>query len=337
MSDAPRIADICEKLNLSKATVSKALNGYDSVRKETRDRVLACAREMGYMPPAQNRDLNTRLLRIGITATITVGNPDGISPFQTMLPALMEELGQYHYDTIILPPSLLREQNIPYDQAMRNLNLDCALLTGLRFTDPYYQQLQTTEFPTVMWDMSIDNPHVRNVSCDSIEGMRLATQHLISLGHREIGFINGHLNATVSLQRRDGYILALAEAGIPYQPELVFEGDFSESAGVIGYHQLIQKKVTGIVCVSDVTALGVFRAAYADGLRIPEDLSIVGYDNTNLTAYTTPEMTSVEQHADQIGRVIATTIHSMLHHRFVGDSIVHPSLAVRGSTAAPRE
>ena len=89
--------------------------------------------------------------------------------------------------------------------------------------------------------------------------------------------------------------------------------------------------------MSDVTALGVFRAAYADGLRIPEDLSIVGYDNTNLTAYTTPEMTSVEQHADQIGRVIATTIHSMLHHRFVGDSIVHPSLAVRGSTGAPRE
>ena len=334
MANPPRIADICKELDLSKATVSKALNGYASVRVETRNRVLACARALGYSQP-QGRDTNARLTRVGITASAKVESPNSISPFQALLNNLIDGLGQYHYDTIIIPPSLLQEQNVPYEQAMRNLNLDCAFLTGLRTDDPYYQQLLTTEFPTVMWDMTVPNPNVHNVSCDSTEGMRLAVAHLISLGHRRIGLICGHLQAQVSLQRRDGYILALADAGIPYDPALVYEGDFSETAGAIGLQHLLPKEVTAIACVCDVTALGVFRAARAQGVRIPEDLSVIGFDNTNLTEYTSPGLTSVDQHLDQVGRIIVTTIHSMMHHRPVGDTVIHPTLVLRGSTAAP--
>ena len=330
----PRIADICRELNLSKATVSKALNGYSSVREETRSQVLACARRLGYAQP-QGREKNTLLIRVGITASVTVDNPNSISPYQMLLNNLIEGLGQYHYDTIVLPPSLLQEQNVPYEQAMRNLNLDCAFLTGLRLDDPYYMQLRTTEFPTVMWDMTIDNPHVHNVSCDSAEGMRLAVAHLISLGHRRIGLICGHMQAQVSLQRRDGYILALADAGIPYDPALVYDGDFSETAGAIGFQYLYPKNVTAIACVSDKTALGVIRAAQVQGLRIPDDLSVTGFDNTNFTEYMNPGLTSVNQHLDRVGAVLVTVIHSMMNHRPVGDSLVHPSLVIRGSTAAP--
>ena len=186
-----------------------------------------------------------------------------------------------------------------------------------------------------MWDFSVANPNVHNVCCDSAEGMRLATAHLTALGHRRIGMINGHSQAQVSLQRRDGYILALADAGIPYDPALVYEGDFSETSGVIGLQYLLPRQVTAIVCVSDVTAMGVFRAAHAQNLKIPEDLSVVGYDNTNLTEYVSPGLTSVEQHLDQVGMVIVTTIHSMMQHRPVSDSVIRPSLVVRGSTAVP--
>ena len=334
MPNAPRITDICKELNLSKATVSKALNGYSSVREETRSQVLACARRLGYAQP-QGRDKNTQLIRVGITASATMENPNSISPFQSLLNNLIEGLGQYHYDTIIIPPSLLHEQSVPYDQAMQNLNLDCAFLTGLRLDDPYALQLRSTEFPTVMWDMSVDNPHVHNVSCDSAEGMRLAVAHLVSLGHRRIGLVCGHEQAQVSLQRKDGYILALADAGIPYDPSLVYEGDFSETAGAIGFQYLLPKRVTAIVCVCDVTALGVIRGAQAQGIRIPDDLSVVGFDNTNLTEYTSPRLTSVDQHLDQVGGILVTTIHSMMNHRPVGDSVVRPSLVLRGSTAAP--
>ena len=334
MPNNPRIADICRELNLSKATVSKALNGYATVREETRSQVLACARRLGYAQPL-GRDMNTRLIRVGITASATMDNPNSISPFQSLLNNLIEGLGQYHYDTIIIPPSLLQEQNVPYEQAMRNLNLDCAFLTGLRLDDPYYGQLQTTDFPTVMWDMAVANPHVHNVSCDSVEGMRMAVSHLISLGHRRIGLICGHMQAQVSLQRRDGYILALADAGIPYDPTLVYEGDFSETAGAIGFQYLLSRQVTAIACVCDVTALGVIRASQAQGIRIPDDLSVIGFDNTNLSEFTNPSLSSVDQHLEKIGSILVTVIHSMMNHRPVGDTVVHPSLVLRGSTAAP--
>ena len=334
MARKPRIEDLCERLGLSKATVSKALNGYASVREETRVRVLECARELGYTQSAGG-EVNARLVRVGITAAITMDDPGRITPFQLLLNNLIDGLTQRHYDTIMLPPSLLQEQSIPYEQAMRKQNLDCAFLTGLRTDDPYYSQLLVTDFPTVLWDMSVPNPHVHNVFSNSIEGMRMAAEHLIALGHRRIGMISGHRWAQVSQQRLNGYILALAEAGIPYDPSLVYEGDFSETAGAIGLQALLPKKVTAILCVCDVTALGVIRAASAQGIRIPDDLSVVGYDNINLADYIGPGLTSVEQHLDQVGRIIVTTICDIMHNRPVGDSFVQPSLVIRGSTAAP--
>ncbi|MBQ9324903.1 MAG: LacI family DNA-binding transcriptional regulator [Clostridia bacterium] len=335
MANRPRIEDICEKLHLSKATVSKALNGYDSVREETRVQVLACAREIGYAQARYSEDVKARYTRIGITMTSFAGNPHGITPYQPLVNSLMGELEQYHYETVLIPPSVLQEQSVPYEQAMRSMNLDCAFLTGLRIDDPYYKQIQTTELPTVLWDMSVRNPVVHCVSSDSTEGMRLAASYLIELGHRRIGLIMGHRQAQVSLLRRDGYMLALLDAGLPIDPELIFEGDYSETAGALGFYELMKKNVTGILCVSDTTALGVYRAAMTKGLRIPEDLSIIGYDNTALTSYTVPGLTSVDQHSDQVGKVIATTIHNMMRHRPVGDTILHPSLVIRGSTAAP--
>ena len=104
----------------------------------------------------------------------------------------------------------------------------------------------------------------------------------------------------------------------------------------ISEHPLSIENISPKLCVSgDMAALGVYRASRARGIRIPEDLSIVGYDNTALTSYTVPELTSVDQHPDQIGKVIATTIHNMMRHHPVGDSVLRPSMVIRGSTAAP--
>ena len=336
MLNTPKIADICSRLGLSKATVSKALNGYDTVSEETRIRVLNCARELGYTQAGRAKDVNARLTRIGIMPVSVTGNPDGISIYQPILDSLLEILAKAHYDTVLIPPAILKDTSMSYEQAMHSLNLDCAMLTGLRLDDPYARQLQETEFPTVLWDMRVDNPHVHCVSCDSIEGMRMAVRHLLSLGHRRIGMICGHEQAQVSLQRRDGYILALAEKGIPYDPSLVYMGDFSEAAGVMGMTMLMEKNVTGVVCISDVTALGAWRAAQAMHIRIPEDISLIGYDNTNLTGYMTPGLTSVDQHPERIGQLIAVTIDSTIRGLPQGDSVILPSLVCRGSTAAPR-
>ena len=163
----------------------------------------------------------------------------------------------------------------------------------------------------------------------------MATEHLLSLGHRRIGMICGHREAEVSLQRRDGYMLALVHAGIPYEEELVYYGDFTEAAGVLGLNTLMRKRITGVVCISDVTAIGAYRAAQTMGLAIPRDLSIVGYDDTTLTGIVNPGLTSVNQNPELIGRSAATLIRSVLHHRSVGDIVIHPSLTIRGSTAVP--
>lgn len=334
MIDRPaRINDICKKLGLSKATVSKALNGYSSVSEETRARVLNCARELGYATPQHNADPNARLTRIGVTALSFSGNAESSTPYQVILMGLMEELGQSHYDTVLIPPQIIEKQTVPFDEAMKNLHLDCAFICGLKTSDPYYEQLKVTSFPTLCWDFAVNNPNVHNIFCDSTEGMRMAVEHLIELGHRRIGFICAYKEAQVCLQRLDGYILALSRHGIPYDESLVYFGDFSEASGVLGFHELIQKDVTGLVCISDVTAIGASRAAMAMGYKIPEDISIVGYDDAALTSMLPGGLTSVNQHPDLIGRIAATALRNILHHRPVADTVLHPTLTIRGSTA----
>lgn len=338
MNNRPtRINDICKKLDLSKATVSKALNGYPSVSEETRNRVLNCARELGYATPQHSTDTTARLTRIGVSALSFSGNAEASSPYQALLMGLMDELGHSHYDTVLIPPRIIDQQTVPYDEAMKNLQLDCAFINGLKTSDPYYEQLKTTSFPTLCWDFSVDNPNVHNIFCDSTEGMRMAAEHLISLGHRRIGFICAYKEAQVCLQRLDGYILALSRNGIPYDESLVYFGDFSEASGVLGFHQLIHKNVTGLVCISDVTAIGAARAAMAMGYKIPQDISIVGYDDAALTGILPMGLTSVNQHPDLIGRIAATMLGNILHHRPVADTVLHPTLTIRGSTAKVKE
>lgn len=292
---------------------------------------------MGYSTPKKDQDPNARLIRIGLNSVLFAGNPADSSPHQEILSGLLEELGQSHYDTVIIPPHVVSDQQIPYDEAMRSLNLDCAFINGLKTSDPYFHQLQTTSFPTVCWDMHVDNPNVHCIGCDSMQGMRLATEHLISLGHKRIGFICGHKYAQVSMERLDGYILALIHAGIPYDPSLVYYGDFTETAGVLGFHSLIAKNVTGLVCISDVTAIGASRAAIAMGYEIPRDLSIVGYDDAALTAFLPMGLTSVNQSSALIGKAAATMLRNIVRHRAVADVVIQPHLTIRGSTAAPRE
>lgn len=329
----PRISDICQHLGLSKATVSKALNGYSSVSEETRARVLACARALGYVMPQHQADPGARLTRIGITAFSFSGNAEAAGPYQAILTGLMSELGQSHYDTVLIPPQIIEKQDISYDDAVRSMQLDCAFICGLKTSDPYFEQLKTTEFPTLCWDFSVSNPHVHNVFCDSTEGMRMAAEHLIELGHWKIGFICAYREAQVSLQRLDGYILALSRHGIPYDASLVYYGDFTEASGALGFHELIRREVTGFVCISDVTAIGACRAAMAMGYGVPEDISIVGYDDAALTGVLPTGLTSVNQHPELIGRTAATALRNMLHHRPVADTVIHPTLTIRGSTA----
>ncbi len=330
------IQDICKQLGLSKATVSKALNGYPSVNEKTRAQVLTCARELGYVNPQHKIDPNAQLTRIGINAVNFSGNDEASSPHQAILTSLMRELGQYHYDTVLIPPQIIDRQNIPYEEAMHNLHLDCAFINGLKTSDPYYEQLQTTAFPTLCWDFHVDNPNVHHIFCDSSEGMRLAVEHLIDLGHRRIGFICAYREAQVSLQRLDGYILAHCQNGIDYDPSLVYYGDFSEASGVLGFHDLIKKSCTGIACISDVTAIGAYRAATAMGCRIPDDLSLTGFDDAALTNFLPGGLTSVNQHPELIGSVAATVLRNMMQHRPVADTVIHPTLTIRGSTSSVR-
>lgn len=335
MRDTPKIKDICERLSLSKATVSKALNGYSSVSEETRMRVLACASELGYpltdSAPQQKSIKNP--VRIGFPP---VGPSPNSSPYSDLQAGFLEQASPLEYEMVVLPPLHLSKQTIPFEQLMNSLRLDCALIHGFRTDDQYFMQLQTTTFPTITWDLKVNNPHVPNVGCDSVEGMRLAVEHLIALGHRKIGFICGHREAQVSAQRLDGYILALFYAGIPYDPALVYNGDFSEESGREGAAYLMRRHVTGIVCISDLVAAGACRTINAMGLSIPEDVSIIGYDDTPLTTIFTPALTSVQQNSRLLGRTLNTMFFNMVNGLTVGDAIVHPSLTVRASTASPR-
>lgn len=335
------IKDLAKAAGVSITTVSRALNGYSDVSEKTRNRIKKLAEEMSYRPNAQAQSLVLkRTNTIGvILSEIKRSNAKDAFAFEALC-GINDRASELNYDILLFSTNPNKQMKKSYSDLCRERAVDGAILQGLKMNDPYLKEVvDQPHFPCVLIDIPVAGDRVGHVTTDNVYGARDAVRHLVELGHRRIGMVNGYDEAAVSHERLSGYMLGLQEAGIAYEPDLVADGRFSEEGGAEAARAMLERHpdVTAIFCASDLMALGVLKAAESLGLSVPGDLSVVGYDDISIASYCSPSLTTIRQERYDIGYQAAQLLIDMLEGREVKHKVVLNSrLIVRGSTAAAR-
>lgn len=321
-----RIPDIARAMGLSVSTVYKAFNGGKDINENTRAEILKTAARMGYV--GKPRAFSHKRVCVFLEH---MEYPHVTYYLYEIVLAFKRAASEQGYEVVIR--SLDDDSTMTYNQIMKQYCFEGGLLLGLNTQDRCYKQLEKVEYPSVIIDNYIDNPNISCISADNVRGMDLIVGHLLSLGHRRIGFINGERGSMTSAERLSGYISAITLGGVAYDPSLTLYGNFSEESGARCARQLIEKNITALCCASDLMAIGAIRELQQMGLRIPEDISVCGFDDIRLSRYITPELTTVHIDVDNVGTRAFLCLQNLMSGNACAKILEPPQLMVRRSTA----
>ncbi|MDN4072434.1 LacI family DNA-binding transcriptional regulator [Fictibacillus terranigra] len=335
------IKDIAKHAGVSVTTVSRALNGYSDVNEKTRDKIKAVAKELNYSPNLLARSLvmkKTKTIGLLVSGMQIEGSKDNFT--YEVLCGINDCAGERGYDLILFSTNTELQQEKTYNQLCQERKVDGVILQGIKTDDPYLREVVESDIPCVLVDIPIESDSVGYVTTDNKEGAKKAVEHLIGLGHRQIGMINGHKQAFVSQERLEGYRLALEEAKLDFKEENVVDGAFSESEAQVQAAELLKKnpKITAIFCASDLMALGTIKAAAGMGKQVPQALSVAGFDDIILASYSSPTLTTIAQDRYQIGYESAILLIQILEGKAGSrKKVLNTNLIKRESTAKNHE
>ncbi|MEU7084907.1 LacI family DNA-binding transcriptional regulator [Streptomyces achromogenes] len=318
MSDAvsrPTLEAVAARAGVSRATVSRVVNGGDGVRAPLAERVRRAVEELGYVPNQAARSLVTR--RHDAVAVV-VAEPETrvfADPFFALqLRGISKELTAHDSQLVLL----LTEGRADHTRVARYLaggHVDGALVFSLHLDDPLPALIRDAGVPTVFGgrphtstDTGAPDPGVVYVDCDNRGGARAAVRHLLDLGRRRVAHLAGPLDQTSAVDRLDGYRDAVAEVPGAHDPRLVVEGDFTPAGGERAMRELLRRRpdVDAVFAANDLTALGALRVLRETGRRVPEDVAVAGFDDmTPVAEQTDPPLTTVRQDIEGMGRLMA--------------------------------
>jgi LacI family transcriptional regulator, galactose operon repressor len=318
------IAELARRSGVSKGTVSRALNGYDDVNPATRERITQLARELGYEPDGPARALRTRRSLL-VAAYLGRCGTDLSQPFfRPVLAALSTRLRAAGY-------GVMDVEGTADVGHIRRGGLDGAVVMSMDPDNPLIAALDAAGIPCVGVDVAI----AAHVAADNRGGTALAVRHLAQLGHRRIAAIAGIQTTLAGRERLEGYRTGLAAELLPYDPALVAFGDYSAASGEDAVGRLLPAAPTAIVAASDLMAIGATRALTAAGRRVPDDVSVVGFDDLPVAVLVRPELTTVRQDPMRIGAAAADALLARMEGNAAGRRTTIPvELMVRASTAA---
>jgi LacI family transcriptional regulator len=336
-ANRPKSKDVAALAGVSTTTVSFVLNerADANISLETRKRVLAAAAELGYQPHASARGLaGGRSHTIGLVVRQ--------SPEQVAEDALLAETLRglslaaraARYRVLVEP---LGARDGTYGDLIRSRGTDGLVVSGPRVDDAELAALGASGAPVVIQG-SLPGAAVPSVDVDNVAAARVATRHLIDQGHRVIGCVtNAPFEYTAARERRDGYLLALADAGIPADDQLIVQANFDAASGRHAMARLLDRgDVTAVFVASDVVAFGAMAAIREAGKRVPDDISVVGFDDIPLAAYFDPPLTTIRLPAHDLGRAAGVALLDHINGRAVETRTVLPTtLVIRSSTGPP--
>jgi LacI family transcriptional regulator len=332
---AVTIHDVAREAEVSYATVSRVVNNKDCIVPEKRARVQAAMERLGYVPNVQARKLAG-----GRSQVVGLVLHDVWSSYVVeILRGIDEELAAAEYDLMLYTSRRRSASESAHVTALTQGLAEGLLLLLPRGLSRYVERLQQRHFPFVLIDHDAPGGNVHGVVATNRQGARDAIRYLLDLGHRRIGFITGNMAVDSARARLDGYCDALSERGLALDPQLVVEGDFLQPRALATARQLLRlpDRPTAIFASNDLSAFGVLDAARELGLRVPEDLSVVGFDDIPQAAYARPMLTTVRQPLEEMGRVATRMLLAAMRSPHNAPTAVElpTQLIVRGSTAAP--
>ncbi|MFD8526301.1 LacI family DNA-binding transcriptional regulator [Streptosporangium canum] len=331
---AARLDHIARQAGVSKATVSRVLNERPGVSPKARSAVLTAMDVLGY-----ERPIGLRPRSSGLVGLITAELQNPVFPFFAQV--IETALARHGYTAVLCtqtPEGAGEDEYVGMllDRGVSGILFVSGLHADTTIDRSRYHTLRRRRLPIVFVNGDLPGLGVPCVSCDDVAAGRTAARHLIELGHRRIGFVNGPLRYSTVQRRLDGFRAALREMGGGYDADLIELSPFDVEGGQSAASLLVERGATALVCGSDLMALGAVRAVRRHGLKVPEDVSVVGADDSPLMSFTDPPLTTVRQPVQAMGVAAVRALLDEIKGRpaKAAEYLFQPELVVRSSTRA---
>ena len=293
------IREIARRAKVSTATVSRVINRVPTVDPQLTKKVWKVVDELGYYPNTQARALVLGRSRIFGLVVSEITNPFFPEIVQTFENLAVENNYEILLTSTVHDPKRM-ESSV---RRMIERRVDGVAILTFGMEESLIEYLRYRKVPLVFVDVGPDVPGVANIRVNYLNGIRQAVQHLAALRHTRIAFIAGPQHLKSAMARRDAFRTAMGEIGL--SPELIVTGDHRMEGGMKAFHELhaLNSPPTAVLCSNDMTAIGVMREAYEQNVRIPENLSLVGFDDIRLTEFTTPPLTTVQMSQHELAKI----------------------------------
>lgn len=304
------LEEIARLSGVSRSTVSRVINNDPHVHEATRARVLAVARQLNYQPHVMARGLaggKTRVLGVIIPKRVTELFTDPY--FALLLQGIMAACNARDYAVTLWLVASENERHFIAKVLNRGL-LEGVIISSMVLDDPLVPALTASGLPFLLVGRHPSAPTVSYVDVDNITSARMAVEHLYQLGYRRIATIMGMLDTIAGVDRRAGYEKALRAHDLPVEPALMVEGGFTEEGGAAAMEALLPYRPEAVFSASDTMAVGALRVLRQAGLRVPQDVALVGFDDVPLAQYTSPPLTTMRQPIAGLGE---TAVAALLH------------------------
>ncbi len=326
------IKDVAARAGISYTTVSHVVNGTRPVSDQVRSKVEAAIAELGYVPSGVARSL-----RVRATGTLGLLLPNASNPYFAELARGIEDHAERNgYSVILCNSDDDIDKQLRYLRVLLERRIDGLIVATVASDAAFAQALAALRVPLVLVDRSLEGVSADQLRIDHEQGAYLATRHLLELGHRRIVCIGGPASTQVVQLRAGGYRRALDEAGI--EAQAVVDCAFTSPAGHAAAQVLLagDTRPTAIFAGNDMIALGVLRAAAERGLQVPQQLSVVGFDDIEVSRYLHPALTTVGQRIGQLGEQAAERLLARIRKPGLAaeQRLIEPTLMLRESTAA---
>jgi len=333
----PDIRAVAALAKVSIATVSRTINGSPVVSEKLSKRVWQAIEHLNYFPNTHARTLvsgRSRLFGIIVENITNPFFPELIQSFEEIAVANGYEIlvSSSNSDPAVLTTCVRR---------MLERKVDGVAVLTFGEEEPVLDQLAFRDIPIVLAEFKLNDPKASTILLDYSTGIRAAVDHLVQLGHKKIGYLAGPHKLHSAVTRENDFQAAGQAAGLPLQKKWIIECDHTLKGGVVGFSKLqsLPSRPTALLCSNDMTAIGVLRAAYLQGLRVPQDLSVIGLDDIDFAEFTLPPLTTIRLSRTDLARAAFEALRQQAEepnkpgqkHEF----LVSTSLVVRGSTAAP--
>lgn len=319
-----KLTDIAKICGVSPATVSLVISNHPRISRSTRSKVLKVIKKTGYYPNSAARMLSTNNTKTICVVVPQISHIFSDPYFGEALSGIYDYLSKNDYKLLLEMATYEFCFYKKYLQVFREKRVDGMLYVGSTLKDDYLVDFEKEKLPFILVGSYFphgDKPRLDFVTGDNFEGGYIATKHLLDLGHKRIGVITGNFNVVSARDRFMGYKRALKEYGIPFENSLWVKADFNEQTGFKAMETLLDRKnekITAVFAGNDLMALGAIRAVRERGLKVPEDVAVVGMDNIRIPAFEHTSLTTVDYNVYEMGRLASRRIIEKIEKKTTG-------------------